>query len=214
MTRPIFEPSLPRTDRKLGFSADQLFRRPAPQTDAGIIPWARLKFVEAQQSIDPFGECINEYDDYCNNYPDFFGLNDSDPQTYGFRPLIPGLYQITGRVFNNGCGDSYPNSGYELNLKGIDWDEWGYYSRFIPGDDITPPEVGIPFNTSINGYIEVTFRAGPDTDISTDTAVFMEVVKGADAVCAGPGTYLEIRCLGTDPYWPQGLDTDAFECST
>ncbi len=72
--------------------------------------------------------------------------------------------------------------------------------------------MGTPFNTSLNGYIEVTARMGPTTDIATDTHVFMEVVKGADAVCAGPGTYLEIRLLGTDPYWPQGLDTDVVEC--
>lgn len=30
MTRPIFEPSLPRTDAVLGYGSDQLFRRPAP----------------------------------------------------------------------------------------------------------------------------------------------------------------------------------------
>ena len=30
MTRPIYEPSLPRTDAVLGFGSDQLFRRPAP----------------------------------------------------------------------------------------------------------------------------------------------------------------------------------------
>lgn len=38
MTRPIYEPSLPRTDRALGFSSDQLFRRPAPTGGANVIP--------------------------------------------------------------------------------------------------------------------------------------------------------------------------------
>lgn len=41
MTRPIYEPSLTRTDRRLGFSADQLFRRPAPTAEgAGIFEYA------------------------------------------------------------------------------------------------------------------------------------------------------------------------------
>lgn len=37
MTRPIYEPSLPRTDAVLGYGSDQLFRRPAP-VSAYIIP--------------------------------------------------------------------------------------------------------------------------------------------------------------------------------
>jgi hypothetical protein len=38
MTRPIYEPSLTRTDRALGFGNDQLFRRPAPQGGDSVIP--------------------------------------------------------------------------------------------------------------------------------------------------------------------------------
>ena len=36
MTRPIYEPSLTRTDAQLGFGSDQLFRRPAPRSEAEI----------------------------------------------------------------------------------------------------------------------------------------------------------------------------------
>lgn len=39
MTRPIYEPSLPRRDAELGFGSDQLFRRPAPLTNT---KWAWL----------------------------------------------------------------------------------------------------------------------------------------------------------------------------
>lgn len=37
MTRPIFEPTLPRVDAELGYGRDQLFRRPAPQ-GGSLIP--------------------------------------------------------------------------------------------------------------------------------------------------------------------------------
>ncbi len=36
MTRPIYEPTYARTDRKLGFSADQLFRRPGRPLTGGV----------------------------------------------------------------------------------------------------------------------------------------------------------------------------------
>lgn len=212
MTRPIYEPTMPRNVSSVSYATRQLLRRPDPSAAAGIVPWARLKFVEAEQSIDAGGETIQEYDDYCNFYPTYFDINTS-PTTYGLQPLIPGLYQITGRCYNTGCGDSFPNSGYELNLKGVDWDEWTYYSRFISGDSLPVPSAGVGFNTSLAGYIEVTTRLGPTTDIG-QSVVYMEVVKGADAVCAGPGTYLEMRFLAADPYWPDGLDTDAYECTS
>lgn len=213
MTRPVFEPTPGRVDASLGYATRQLFRRPSPlSSGVAIVPWARLKFVEVEQDIDFGGETVSDYDDYCNFYPEFFDLN-TNPITYGFQPLIPGLYQVTGRVYCN-CGfTSYPNSGFELNLKGVDWDEWTYYSRFSPSDDSTPATADMPFNTSLAGYIEVTFRSGPTTDIG-NTSIYMEVVKGADAVTVCFGTYLEIRCLGADPYWPSGLDTDAFECTS
>ncbi len=44
MTRPVYEPSLTRTDRKLGFGTDQLFRRPAPSAH-GAGAWARFQRV-------------------------------------------------------------------------------------------------------------------------------------------------------------------------
>lgn len=34
MTKPVYEPSLERTDARLGFSANQLFRRPAPEVES------------------------------------------------------------------------------------------------------------------------------------------------------------------------------------
>ena len=39
MSKPIYEPTLPRTDAELGYGRDQLFRRPAPAPQGGsLIP--------------------------------------------------------------------------------------------------------------------------------------------------------------------------------
>lgn len=38
MSRPVFEPTTQRQVRRLGFSADQLFRRPAPASAGGVMP--------------------------------------------------------------------------------------------------------------------------------------------------------------------------------
>jgi len=43
MTRPIYEPTPGRTDRALGFSSDQLFRRPAPRTRGVCSEWIALQ---------------------------------------------------------------------------------------------------------------------------------------------------------------------------
>jgi hypothetical protein len=44
LSRPIYEPTLPRADAELGFSSRQLFRRPAPiaAEDAALWPWVLL----------------------------------------------------------------------------------------------------------------------------------------------------------------------------
>lgn len=57
MTRPLYEPSLPRTDRKLGFSADQLFRRPAPSVSTPVIYW-----LEATDTLTTSGAGLTAFD--------------------------------------------------------------------------------------------------------------------------------------------------------
>lgn len=43
MSRPIYEPSLPRKDAELGYGSDQLFRRPSPATGGSILEWYRAE---------------------------------------------------------------------------------------------------------------------------------------------------------------------------
>lgn len=45
MTRPIYEPSLPRQDAYLDFQQQQLFRRPAPVSAATAVAWARFQRI-------------------------------------------------------------------------------------------------------------------------------------------------------------------------
>ena len=70
MTRPIFEPSTSRTEAKLGFGSDQLFRRPAPRpalqwpqvilalgsTTAADNTWMPVPFTEYWKRNDPNDE--------------------------------------------------------------------------------------------------------------------------------------------------------------
>lgn len=53
MTRPIYEPTLTRQDAYLDFQQQQLFRRPAPVSQAGTMPWARIvrQFADSNQVI-------------------------------------------------------------------------------------------------------------------------------------------------------------------
>ena len=48
MTRPIYEPSLPRTDAELGYGRDQLFRRPAPVAAGSGGVWAYMVWYDGQ----------------------------------------------------------------------------------------------------------------------------------------------------------------------
>jgi hypothetical protein len=50
MTRPIYEPSLTKTDAYLDFQEQQLFRRPAPRTATACLPWIRLSLYSRSVS--------------------------------------------------------------------------------------------------------------------------------------------------------------------
>lgn len=203
MTRPIYEPTLQRTDARLNYGQSQLFRRPAP-TAGGGVPWVRMKQLLIEQHWDADDQATIIYDDVCNFYPDVFEVV-SDPDPYAVHFLVPGLYQATCRVYP---ALPFPVDGFEIVFYNVDWDEWAPYSTPIHSADT------IPRNTSLNGYAEVMFRAGPTNAANGDWNFYADILtSAADALdlYAG-GTYLEVRKIGDDPYWPDGLDNANFEC--
>lgn len=56
MTRPIYEPSLPRADAYLDFQQQQLFRRPAPTSN--VFEWGLAIFTTNQTVTTGFGSAL------------------------------------------------------------------------------------------------------------------------------------------------------------
>lgn len=95
MTRPIFEPSTSRTEAKLGFGSNQLFRRPAPH--AGTTPTA-LRGVRDYGTglvVASASETPVTFTDWENEDSTVFAetLSGGNLQKVGF--LQQGIYTVT-----------------------------------------------------------------------------------------------------------------------
>lgn len=116
MTRPIFEPSTSRTEAKLGFSADQLFRRPAPASDA----WSHL-FISTTSDV-PYDASVGRYDltgDLTAGAADFSSDTfDVDAGAGTIKILIPGMYHVEPIIFPTSL--SAISSGYFFDITVLD----------------------------------------------------------------------------------------------
>lgn len=93
MTRPIYEPSLPRTDAVLGYGSDQLFRRPAP-VNAYIIPGFHA-YKNSTLTLTTGNDGRLNWDDWIIDDADVFAagaLSGSDLTE--IKLLLPGWYAI------------------------------------------------------------------------------------------------------------------------
>ena len=90
MSKPIYEPSLPRTDAELGYGRDQLFRRPAPATDIPPIPWIRRGKTASQSIPSGANDTQVTWSNVDNAYPTYF----STPIADRIRVLQNGVYEV------------------------------------------------------------------------------------------------------------------------
>ena len=210
MTRPIFEPTLERTDSALGYDKAQLQRRPAP-IGSGAIQWVRL-FTETNQIFAADDRAGIIYESVTNNYPDIFtvGLSGSDP--FSVELLTTGLYQATIRVrVTNGPGSPstlpHPPSGFSLELLGTDYfgGVGAYDSVFVPGyltvGGWCPlPTQGIPFASGDTWKIDHMFM-GNDEFFSTSIWEIEGFITSCDEMEIYEAS-LEVRRLGDVDFWP------------
>lgn len=117
MTRPIYEPSLQRTDARLGYGNNQLFRRPSPTIGVGDIPFAVMEWgagadiADDTKTIVSFAGTGEYWDDGYINDP---GLQmttqpfafDMGAGTITFRSS--GLYHAQ---FSVNWADTFPSPG-------------------------------------------------------------------------------------------------------
>jgi len=117
VTRPIYEPSLPRTDRQLGFSADQLFRRPAPTSGDGAVPgteWVRssstTNWIAGSTDLQ-FNSGAGSWD---TSYPTFDFV---DGHLEIFKP---GLYSMNFEILNLDLGSGTETIEANLEIAVVD----------------------------------------------------------------------------------------------
>lgn len=209
MTTPIQEPSTDRTLSGLSWATRQLARRPAPVGAAIELPWIRLKQIAINQTISASDCATIIYDDVCNPYPDTFSEYIETPEIWGVNTLEPGLYQATVRVSVDGF--NIPASGFSLDFYNVDWDLAYPYSTFVPGGADCPATQGIPFNRTLAGYAEVTFRADSEDAFTDPWQLNVKLCTCDDAITIA-NAYLEVRKLGA-AFVPGGLDNFNIECS-
>ena len=93
MSRPIYEPSLQRTDARLGYTSNQLLRRPAPTTGSAI---AIGYFERSLANTQAAGDLINwsSLNEDMAQSADYFALTaGSDMQI-----KLPGVYAFSLQV--------------------------------------------------------------------------------------------------------------------
>lgn len=179
MSRPVYEPSLPRTDAVLGFGRDQLFRRPAPVVEAGTIVWARRAQYDTTDQAITSGSQINvALNTFFTDYPTYFQAYDAGSAD-GITVLVAGLYAISYRLF----WASWPGN-QQINFSGIDPDAWADYS----------------FNHSNGGFNNTYSAAGGFTQrLAVGQDIYMSVshLFGSDRSLEGfCGCFFEMQYLG------------------
>ena len=180
MTRPIYEPSLTRTDATLGYGSDQLFRRPAPLVEAGTIYWARRAQYDTANQDVTWGSQVNvELNTFFTDYPTHFQAYDPGGSTDGITVLVDGLYALTYRLFWN----EWPGN-QQISFSGIDPDAWEDYS----------------FNHSDGGFNNTSSSAGGFTQrLAAFQNIYMTVshnfgaARELEGFC---GCFFEMQYLG------------------
>lgn len=151
MTKPLYEPTEQRQIRRLGFSSDQLFRRPAPAAGAtGDQPWIRLVLEGSDQTIGTPGNASVLFDTIKDGSASTaFGTASVGGGTdNAVTVLEDGIYAFTYRLWMDQINT---NVGFMTEMNGIDYDTLLYYETFHPP---------ILSGFSANGcYV---FRSGPD----------------------------------------------------
>lgn len=98
MSVPIQEPGpTTRTDAKLTWGMNQLFRRPAPRL-SGELPWIVLKDVGTGQEFPEDDDTVIVYDCEINYYPDTFDSSDFGPDLANVLILEDGVYSMHGNL--------------------------------------------------------------------------------------------------------------------
>lgn len=95
MTRPIYEPTTQRSVRRLGFSSDQLFRRPNQNNASFAGAWCRLG-LENDIVVTGPGPDTPPFDVVANNFPDVFDTPNTAPgPSFAIQALVDGVYAVT-----------------------------------------------------------------------------------------------------------------------
>ena len=203
MTRPIFEPTMERTDAALGYDKAQLQRRPAP-IGSGAVQWIRL-VSETTQTFGANDRLAVVYpDSITNNYPDIFDTDTTGGQTFAVLLLTTGLYQATVRV---NVDAPEPPSGFSLELLGTDYNEGlsGFHSVYYPGfvsggASFPPPNDGYPYTSSVWEKSDHMFMGAPTffAGGQWEIEAFISTIDTVDILAAT----LEVRRIGDVDFFP------------
>jgi hypothetical protein len=126
------EPTDQRQIRRLGFTADQLLRRPIPGgEDSGETgQWCRI-WLDAGQTCPAGTRSVVEFDQAVNNYPTYFT---AVPFPGGgvrgrIEILQEGYYVATYRIHPGFSGGQSPDAPFSTELHGVDYDTFLGYSH-------------------------------------------------------------------------------------
>lgn len=200
MTRPIYEPTTQRQIRKQGFSADQLFRRPAPaQGEAnGGGQWCRLG-LDNDQTIAAGTREIIEWDHVANPYPTYFEVVEAPPGTTSTTTAINilqnGFYIVSYGLYI----DTAPtNFGLWVDLNSVQWTNDSVLQYFGTEDLFSFPvpnfTIGDDYNfKSGDAYLPVYMAVSNAFGANDDIVIFgggfnlsfMEIERLCDAPLVG-----------------------------
>jgi hypothetical protein len=208
VTRPVFEPTSQRQIRKLGFSADQLFRRPAPASaDAGGGEWCRLGF-ENDTTFTLGQRNIVDWDVEANPYPTVYTVVDAPPGGDGnaIQILENGVYAVTWGLYIDVFTPDYPtNSTIWVSFEHTTWTHEEEAFVFPPLADDAIFDMASPIITGSK-----VFRSGPTYD-EVYMAVTTASTSDSDLTVIGGDlniTYMEIVRLHTTDAATQGDPND------
>lgn len=181
MTRPIFEPSLQRTDARLGYGQAQLFRRPAPS--GGFTPVIfRARRTSSFQSLGAGGaETDLTWNTWENGDTTVFDDNLSGSDLRSVTLLEEGVYSlmciIAVQALASGqlvivMNDGYDNPTIQVHPAQVA----GSGGDYLYSDMRTYP----PFQPVDNppGVAQVSFDAAQNSGVSRNTqyGIMMEIV--------------------------------------